>query len=110
MEGIELTHEQAKELRMVRQNGMVMSEAIAFPSPPDDPLGALAEHPEDAVRGKLGYWVKAMVSSIRKVAKKKKKEVEETNSKQIARANRTKRIFDRPIDDPDAIVLEEDTD
>lgn len=95
-EGIDLSHEDVLALRAVRTGGHVLSHAAAYPEQIEDPMVAIATDKEEAKVGKIGYFVKAMVSSIRKVVNKT---TEEPESKKVAKEKRNKRIFELPIDE-----------
>lgn len=79
-----------------------MSHAAIYQEYIQDPLTAMAEHPEEAHPGKPGYWFK-VIARTRFVIGAAVEAVKEAipQSKQIAREKRRPRIFDQPLDDDD---------
>jgi hypothetical protein len=105
-EGIELTQEQVNELEVVRIGGQVISKTAANPQEPTDPMSGVAKNPEDAYKGKKGYWLKALVVNMRAVAGAIVDTIKEPASKTLAKEKRRKRIFELDIDDPDNMKKE----
>jgi hypothetical protein len=100
-EGIELTEEQARELRNVRIGEYTVAEIIAFPPPVVDPMQAESPDSIDLGVGRVGYYVKALVRNIRAGVEVVKEAVSTPvyDSKKVAKANKRTRLFELPIDD-----------
>jgi hypothetical protein len=96
-EGIELTEEQARELRAVRVGNILMSENAAYPDRGTDPLTGNDGNNPDVGLGRVGYFVKALMNVIVR-AGKATGIIEPVNSKEIAKENKRRRVFDLPLD------------
>lgn len=99
-DGIELTAEQVASLRSVRlHSGFVMSQATVYPETVPDPMEVVLDETqpkEDAHVGRVGYFLKALVSVFRPKPETQKNY--DTESKKLAKEKKRRRIFDLPID------------
>jgi hypothetical protein len=96
-DGIDLTPEQVRELRSARMAGSVVSQAIAFPERPKDPMEEFSPDLEDYKMSSVGYRIKALVT---KVIRAGAKVILDTipESKVVAKAKKRRRIFEQDID------------
>jgi hypothetical protein len=97
-EGIDLTAEQVRELRGVRVGNYTLSEAAAFPDKGIDPMTAVTTDQITSTVGRIGYFIKALVKSVVIAAVDTVKEQKVYSSKEIAKENKRKRLFDLDVD------------
>lgn len=98
-DGIELTPEQVRAIRSVRLGENTFSEEVAYPELPIDPMTQASPNEVDAMTGRVGYFVKALVKNMRTILATTKEEI--LSSKQVAKEKKRSRLFDLSIDEED---------